>query len=179
MISVLISMGLAAGLWQAGLASNTWDTEIAHEQGIKAAWENNENILAQYGQKIAEAAQVPTMQAEDLGKLFQGALGARYGTDGSKAAMQWIQEQNPNLDQATYLQLQRMIEAGRNEFAAAQSRLIDRKRAYETELGSFWRGMWLRVAGYPKIDLAAYKAISTDRARGAFETGAEAPMKLR
>jgi hypothetical protein len=140
---------------------------------------NNENILAQYGQKIAEAAQVPKMQSQDLKDLFSGANAARYGADGSKAAMQWLKEQNPNLDQSTYVQLQRMIEAGRNEFTVSQTKLVDVRRQYETELGSFYRGFWLGVAGYPKKDLSKFDIVSTDRASEAFRTKKEAPLQLR
>lgn len=159
---------------------NAYNAGNAVEQALKAAKENNENILAQYGQKIQEAAQIPTMQRDDLLAIFTGAIQARYGADGSQAAFQWLQEQNPNLDQQTYVQLQRMIEAGRNDFTTGQTKMIDIKRGYETQLGSFWRGTWLKIAGYPKIDLAEYKIVSTGRAQDAFEKGVEdAPIKLR
>jgi hypothetical protein len=72
-----------------------------------------------------------------------------------------------------------MVEAGRIEFAAAQTKLVDQKRVYETALGSFWQGTWMTVAGYPKIDLAEYQIVSTTRADEAFKTGVEEPMQLR
>jgi len=157
------------------------------EQAIHSTYENNENILAQYGQKIAEAAQVPSIQRDDMIAVFSGAIESRYGADGSRAAMQWIQEQNPNLNQETYLQLMRLIEAGRNDFTRAQTRLTDFKRSYRTQLGSFWSGFWLSTAGYPKIAIGwpigstdDYPIISTDRASDAFRDGKESgPIKLR
>lgn len=159
---------------------SAYNTGNALEQQLKAAKENNENILAQYGQKIQEAAQIPSMQRDDLLAVFTGAIEARYGAEGSQAAFQWLQEQNPNLDQQTYVQLQRMIEAGRNDFTVGQTKMIDIKRGYETKLGSFWGGTWLKIAGYPKIDLADYKIVSTGRAKDAFEKGVEdSPIKLR
>jgi hypothetical protein len=58
--------------------------------------------------------------------------------------------------------------------------LIDAKRAYSTNLGYLWKGMWMRIAGYPKINLDDYKAITTDYAANAFKTGKETgPMQLR
>lgn len=141
------------------------------ENAIKAQYENMENILAQYGTKIKEAAQIPNMQVDGLRKLFSGALESRYGKNGSQATMQWIKEQNPNLDQTTYLKLQQLIEAGRNKFENAQTRFIDAKRSYKTNLDLFWSGMWLKFAGYPKIDLDKYKIISSSHAKKAFETG--------
>ena len=149
------------------------------ENQIVATFEDNKNVLAQYSNRIAEAAQIPAMQRDDLVAVVTAALDARYGEEGSKAMFQFIQEQNPNIDSSVYTQLQRMIEAGRIDFATAQTRLIDQKRVYETALGSFWQGMWMRVAGYPKINLDDYKIVTNARTEEAFKTGVEEPMKLR
>lgn len=150
------------------------------EQAIKATYANNENVLAQYGQKVVEASQVPEMARDDMMKIAREAIGSRYGEDGSKAVFQMLREQNPQVDPQLYRQIQQIIESGRDEFKNSQTRLIDQKRDYETALGSFWTGMWLRVAGYPKINLDDYKVISTDRAQDAFKKGKEsAPIQLR
>jgi hypothetical protein len=157
------------------------------EQGVVAAWENNENILSQYGQKLQEAASVTTILKQDVQDILSGAIEARYGANGSQATMQWIQEQNPTVTPEVYVKVQQIAEAGRNEFQNAQTRLIDAKRGYRTELGNFWSGLWLRVAGYPKINIGFpigaqddYEAITTTRASNAFETGREeGPIPLR
>lgn len=151
----------------------------AAEKEITAQYENMENILAQYGLKVKEAAQVPNMQTKALKELFTGALDARYGGDGSKAAFQWIQEQNPNLDQSTYKELQQIVVAGRNKFENAQTRFIDAKRTYETNLGYLWKGFWLGVAGYPKIDLSKFAIISSGHAKNAFETKIDEGIQLQ
>lgn len=148
------------------------------EMTIKAEYSNLENIRAQYGLKIAEAAQIPKMQTEDLTKLFAGTLAARYGSDGSKAAMQWIQEQNPTLDQSTYTRIQVMIEAGRDQFQNAQTKFVDVKRVYETNLGYLWSGFWLRAAGYPKINMADYVIISSSETKEIFRTKEDNGVKL-
>lgn len=158
---------------------SAYNTANRMERSIVATDENNRNILAQYGNRIAEAAQVPAMQRDDLTAVVTAALEGRYGEDGSRAVFQFIQEQNPQIDSTVYVQLQRMIEAGRIEFAAAQTKLVDQKRIYETSLGSFWQGTWMSVAGYPRIDLDEYQIVSTARADAAFETGIEEPMQLR
>lgn len=150
------------------------------ENEIKAIWENNQNILAQYTQKVQEAAQVPGMMKDDVKEVVSAALSGRYGPDGSKAVFQWIQEQNPTVDAGLYRKIQQIIEAGRDEFKVSQTRLIDAKRAYSTNLGYLWKGLWMRIAGYPKINLDDYKAITNDYATKAFETGKEnGPIKLR
>ena len=158
---------------------SAYNTGNRLERAIVATDENNRNLLAQYGNRIAEAAQIPAMQRDDMKEVIVAALEGRYGNDGAKAVFQAIQEQDPNIDSTVYVQLQRMIEAGRVEFAAAQTKLVDQKRIYETALGSFWQGTWMSIAGYPKIDLTEYQIVSTSRADEAFDTGVEEPMKLR
>lgn len=150
------------------------------EQSLKAVKENNRNILAQYGQKVLEVAQVPDMYKKDMVELVQTAIQARYGKNGSVATMQWLKEQNPSLDPEMYKQIQRVIEAGRTDFQNNQTRLVDVRRQYETAIGSFWQGMWLRLAGYPKVNLADFDIVSTDRADDAFKNKKEdGPIKLR
>lgn len=175
-LAVLIGLGAIA--FFSYVSANNYGVQM--EAQLKAKYDDNRNILAQYGQKINEMVQVPEMLKNDLREVTQAAIEGRYGENGSQAVFQWIQEQNPQLDSAVYLQVQRAIEAGRDEFRNGQTQMLDIKRSYETSLGFFWKGMWLRLAGFPKTDLDKYQIISTDRANRAFETGKEdAPLKLR
>lgn len=173
-IIVLGLVGLGGSYVSAYNYANSLENEIVF------AWENNENILAQYSQKIQEAAQITEMQRDDVARVLTGAIEARYGAEGSQATMQWIQEQNPNLDSTVYQQIMQIIEAGRNDFQMAQSMLIDKKRAYNTALGMLIQGSMMRVAGFPRIDLDDYQAITTSRAQDTFESGIEkGPINLR
>lgn len=150
------------------------------EKVVQAEYKNMENILAQYSLKVKEAAQVPEMKTDDLQKVMRDAMTGRYGDEGSKAAFQWIQENYPGqVDNALYTQIQQIMEAGRNKFENAQTKFIDTKRQYETNLGYLWKGTWLSIAGYPKINLADYKIISSGHAKKAFETGVDEAIKLR
>jgi hypothetical protein len=127
------------------------------------------------------------MQKDDVKDILSGAIEARYGGDGAKATFSWIQEQNPNVGPEVYVKIQQLVEAGRNEFKVAQTRLIDAKRQYRTELGYLWRGTLLGFAGYPKINVGYpigavddYAAITTSEASNVFESGEEAgPIQLR
>lgn len=144
------------------------------EKTIEATYDNNQNILAQYGQKVMEVGQVPDMMRDDVTKVTTAAIQGRYGSNGSKAVFQWIQEQNPQLDSKIYIQIQQIMEAGRNEFQAAQSKLIDQRRQYQTALDNVWGGLWMHMAGYPKVDLKTqFMPITTDRAADVFKSGKE------
>lgn len=179
---VLVILGvIVAGIVALALmVMSAYNTANVLENNIKGTYENNKNILAQYGQKVLEAAQVPEMARDDLMKVATAAMEGRYGADGSKAVFQAINEQNPTVDPQLYRQIQQIIEGGRNEFQNAQTRLIDQKKGYETALGSFPTGMFMRMVGYPKVNLADYKVITTDRTEQTFKNGKEdAPIRLR
>lgn len=186
---ILSATGILITIFIIGLVSyvSAYNYGNRAENEIVAAWENNENILAQYGQKITEAAQVTEMQRDDVAAILTGGLEARYGADGSQAMFQWLQEQNPNVGPEVYTKVQQLVEAGRNEFKVAQTRLVDSKRSYRTALGSLWQGrLWLNLAGYPTINVGFpngsqddYSVITTQRAGDAFESGVEEPIQLR
>lgn len=149
------------------------------EKQIEAEWTNNKNVLAQYTIKIQEVVQVNDMYKDDLKEVITAALQARYGSDGSKAMFQWIQEHAINFDSGLYTKVQQLIEGGRNKFENSQTKLIDTKRQYETELGSFWRGIWLRVSGYPKVNLDKFNIVTTSSVEQIFSTSNDEPLILR
>lgn len=150
------------------------------EQDLTASQTQAKNVLAEYGQKVQEAVQVPKMYADSLTKLAQATIQGRYGASGSQATVQMLREAKLTLDPKAFQQVQQIIEGGRDNFQAAQTRQIDLLRQYRTALGSFYQGFWLRVAGYPKVDLKSFDIVSTDYADEAFKTHKESgPLKLQ
>lgn len=179
---LLASLVLIAGIALACFTSyvSAYNFANASENQLKAVQTDNRNIFAQYGQKVMEVAQVPEMYANDVQRVTEAAIQGRYGKEGSQAMFQMLTEQNPSLDPKLYSSIQQIIEAGRNNFENGQRRQIDIRRQYETALGSFWQGMWLRFAGYPKIKLSDFDIVSTDRADEAFKNKKEdGPIQLR
>lgn len=173
---VLVIVALVA--FGSYVSANNYGVQI--EAQLKAELQNNKNLLSQGQQKVLEVAQVPEMYAADLQKIVEAAIQGRYGQNGSQATMQWLQEQNPNLDSALYAKIQQVIEAYRDEFKNGQTKMIDVKRSYETNLGYFWKGLWLRIAGFPKLNLDEFKPITTDRVEDTYQKGKESgPLKLR
>ena len=180
-IALLIVLGafvLGAGIALAAYVSAANYGNVAENQ-LTAQWENNKNILGQYTLKVQEAASVPEMYKNDLTEVMTKAMSAKYGADGSKAVFQWLKDANIPFDSTLYTKIQQIVEAGRNEFQTAQTVLIDTKRTYKDNLGFVWRGFWLKLAGYPKIDLEKFKAVVAADTEQAFTTGVQAPVKLR
>lgn len=159
---------------------------VEAETRLEAKFENNKNVLGQYTLKIGEMAQVPEIARDDLKEVLQATFEGRYGKEGvsrgsdpTKQTFQWLQEQNPNLNPELYNRLQQTMEAGRNEFKISQTELLDEKRAYQTNLGYVWKGFWLKMAGYPKMDLSKIKVVVAGDTQQKFETGVDAGIKLR
>ncbi len=92
--------------------------------------------MEKYGSMVTEALSV--------------AVTGRYGKNGSQAAMQWIQEQNPTIDIKIMDKLQTVIEAGYKKFESAQRTKIDKLRIYDDTLGSFPTNMLAGLFGFPK-----------------------------
>ena len=149
------------------------------ENALQTKLDDNRQMLGKHSTQIGEMAQVNDMYKDDLKEVYTAAVEGRYGENGSGAVMQWIQEQNPNMDSTLYVRLSQKIEANRDEFANAQRALLDQKRAYQNALDVFWSGLWLKLAGYPKINLDDIKVVNSTHSNKAFETGVDDGVQLR
>ena len=56
--------------------------------------------------------------------------------------------------------------------------LISKVQSYELALGYFWSGLWLNIAGYPKIDLAQYKPIISGHTDEVYTKGIDTGIKF-
>lgn len=150
------------------------------EARLDAIVQDNENVYSTMAASIAEIANVAEESVKQQRQYLTDALAARYGSDGSQALFQWLQEQNPALNIAIYEKIAQVIESKRNEFQSAQTRMIDVKRQYVTSLGSPIYGLFLKAAGYPKVNVGYprgtaddYQAVVNQQAREAFDTGVD------
>jgi len=156
------------------------------EVSIDKEYENLQNILSKYTNLIAEAAQVPTMMKDDMKDVMTSVMVARQGPSGSKAMFQWFKEHQINLSPELYINIQDMMKAGRQEFQNSQTRFIDVKAVYVTNLGYLWKGMWLKMADYPQINVGYprgtvddYPIVKSAAAVASFATGIDSVIKLR
>lgn len=147
----------------ANLGAETENTLITKQ-------DDNKNVMASYSTKIKEIAQAAKLGVDAQTNLIKIANEARYGEGSSKAVMQWIQEQNPNIDTTLYQKLQQVIDAERTRFANEQTTMLDIRRTYKVMLDKPYSGFWLNVAGYPKINFKDFDVVINDYTETAYQT---------
>jgi hypothetical protein len=151
------------------------------EAGIVASYNQSENVLGQLAPKLKEALGVTSIQTDALEKIIKGANESRYGSDGSKATVQWIKEQNPTLDQSGYSRVISMIESGRNDFAREQKMKTDRIRDYRTMTSSMPGKFFYTMLGFPTPGFfdKYEKNVVSSHADNAFKTGIDDGVNLK
>lgn len=171
-VAVLAIAGIMAVLALVGFGSYVSASNYGNrmERQLEAKYADNENVLSSGYQQLKGVAGVTKMATDDNIAVFKAAIQGRYGANGSQAVFQMLKEQNPQIDPQLYRKVQQVVESTQREFQVSQTQMLDVKRSYETELGSFWKGMWMGFAGYPKIDLKKFVIISSEGASEAFRT---------
>lgn len=163
-----------------GAAISYFNDFARTEQTVKKFNKDSENHLSNYTLKVQETAQVPDMYKAGLKEVIRDTFQGRYGQDGSKAVMQWIQEQNIQFDSSLYKEIQVVISAGRDEFRISQTKKLDACAIYETKLAQFPGSLVASIFGYPRIDLdKTCQVVSDSRTQAAFDSGVQTPINFK
>lgn len=152
---------------------------VRQENGLQAQYDDNRNDYDAMFKSFQEAAQVPEMYKNDLREVYDGAIKARYGAEGSKALFQFIKEHNPNFSDKLYTNLQSLIEARRTQFEAHQTSLLDKKRVYLDTIGTFPNSLVAGLMGFPRIDLKKIDIVTSGDTEKAFDTKQADSIRLR
>ena len=92
-----------------------------------------EDILSQYkkietdydkkSRIILQQAGIAKKFTSEFRGIYKDMMTSRYGSEGSKAAFQWIKEQNPQLSDALYAKLMTTVEAQHTAFSRKQEKV--------------------------------------------------------
>lgn len=160
--------------------TSMYNSAVTMENDVTRVGQDSQTELSKHVMKIRELAQVPEIYIDGLTKVTRESMQGRYGEDGSKAVMQWIQEQNLQVDSNVYLNIQAEISAGRNAFTQSQQRMNEVCRNYKNMLDYLFTGNVVRVMGFPRIDLATVcRPVTDGHTAEAFATGMQQPVNLR
>jgi hypothetical protein len=169
---------LVTGVSVVGSAVGVYNDCVNQENGLTAQYKQDQNNYDSLYKKVTETAGVTDKYAQDFKNIYDGVMKGRYGDNGSHAMFQMLKEQNPQLDVGVYKQLQQVIEAGRESFAAEQKTLLDKKRIYENTLNRIPGGLFAKAMGFPKIDLAKIDIVTSDRVEKAFDSKKDQPFNV-
>lgn len=131
MTRILIALALGAFVLVGGATCAGWSwysTGVQLQEGALAQYRDNQNRYDAFWKTVRETAQIPAQYKDDFKDLLVAETSAKFGEGGSKAAFQWFQERSIQLSPELYAQVQRAIEAGRNDFKVSQTTLLDKQR---------------------------------------------------
>lgn len=173
----LFTIAILASIALFGSYVSNHNKAVRYEADIEKLQESSKNTLSSYTLKLKEAAKVPDKYVADLRGIVEATFQGRYGEDGSKAAFQWIKEQNIPMDSSMYVKLQTIIDSGRNEFKLSQDKKLELCASYETIRNNFFQGMMISFAGFPKKDVVGMCKIIIDQTtKDKFESGVDAEV---
>ncbi len=163
---VIVAGCLAILLFGLLLGTTGWYNDaVSLEETVKAQYNDNRNQYDNFWKKVKEVAQVPEQYKEDFKDLLVSETEAKYGKEGSQASFQWLQDRNINFSEKMYLNVQSVIESGRNDFKQGQTALLDKQRKYSVHLKTFFARMlagWYDMPHVLSGELAPVKDLDGD-----------------
>lgn len=188
---ILMGLGISGAILGMAILlciTNWFDGAVAAENGVKAQWKSNQNTYDAFWKKVQEVAQVPSQYKDDFKELLVAETQAKYGSEGSKATLQWLKDRNINFDASMYRKIQDVIESGRDDFKRSQDMLTDRQRVYANRIEGMWGRILASSEGFPrevkgdaappkdldgdgKLTVLDYPIVTSARTKKAFQTG--------
>ena len=143
------------------------------EVKAKAAQLDNTNVLDNTRKAIREAAAVSSTEVEALEKIIIGYADARGsnkgGGDNNVVSIGMVREAVPSITSIeTLAKLQNIVVAGRKDWQAAQTRLIEIQRQGNEMLAVFPSNVILGFMGKQPVEIVVVTSSETE---GNFKTG--------
>jgi hypothetical protein len=172
-IITLVSVGLVISLGVIGFMLNVSynNQTVAIETQKDAVQKDNANIYDMVWKTIQQKAAITDKYQKDFRSIYVDIMKARY--DGKDAMFLWIKEQNPNFSADMYKDLSHSIEALREKFRVAQSKLIDIKREHDKLRLTFPSSLFVGDRGVMEINI-----ITSTKTKAVFTSGIDDDVDL-
>ena len=168
-----------------GLVISKRNAFVRIENNIHIAYEESKNVHSNYVLRIQEMAQVPKMATKQLSEVIKASNQGRYGNDGSKAVFQFLKEQNPNIPDSLYTNIQKEVTGGRRDFEAKITRVNDNKGVAYNMLDDTVGGFILKdILGMPRKNIGYdggpddYKVIMSEQSVETYKTGVDKGVNM-
>lgn len=174
-----------ASLITVGLVVSKRNGFVRVENNITTAYDESKNVHSNYVLRIQEMAQVPKMATKQLAELVKASNEGRYGADGSKAVFQFLKEQNPNIPDSLFTNIQKEMVGGRLDFQSKITRVIDNKKVAYNMLDDTIGGFILKdILGMPRRNIGYdggkddYPVIMSESSVETFKTGVDKGVNI-
>lgn len=172
LVAILILILVAGGMFGAQVVAVA-NQEVEVRNAVLAKERDNRSEYDALWKTIEQSAQVTEDQKRALIEIFVAHAEARGGSD--QAIAGWLSESVPQVETATYRNLQNIIAGSRDRFAMRQRELLDLKRQHDVLMESFPTGLILSQLGRPRLDVTV---ITSERTDDVFKTGKDDRLSL-
>lgn len=165
-----ISVFIVAGIFFlsiVGYLISTLNFETRLSNRIETKMLDNQSEHDNMWKKIASVAEVTDKQREALASIFVEHANAR-NNNFQNSLTAWITESVPNVDTATFNNLQNIITSSRDAWTQRQKELLDLSRAHNDLLEQFPSGIILSIFGREKVTITI---ITSSKTENVFKTG--------
>ncbi len=180
-----LSLILVSCLIFGGMVISKRNAFVRIENNIVTSYDESKNVHSNYVLRIQEMAQVPKMATKQLSEIIKASNEGRYGADGSKAVFQFLKEQNPNIDQSLFTNIQKEMVGGRLDFQSKITRVIDNKKVAYNMLDDTVGGFILKdILGMPRKNIGYdggkddYPVIMSETSVETFKTGVDKGVNI-
>lgn len=180
-----LSLILVGCLIFGGMVISKRNSFVRVENNITTAYDESKNVHSNYVLRIQEMAQVPKMATKQLAELVKASNEGRYGADGSKAVFQFLKEQNPNIPDSLFTNIQKEMVGGRLDFQSKITRVIDNKKVAYNMLDDTIGGFILKdILGMPRRNIGYdggkddYPVIMSESSVETFKTGVDKGVNI-
>lgn len=166
---IILGILLLAGLWAVGV----YNGFVAAEQTVKARYKASQASLTNAVNTLKTMGVTTQKYIDVFTNALKIAIEGRYGQGGSKAVVQFLQEQNPTMPTEVMTKLQDATEEVYADFYASNVATVDADRAYMTSVKSFPANLVASIFKFPTFEYtnAGYdKVIMTAESETAFQT---------
>lgn len=167
-LGVVLFVGIIFGTSLIGFKNDC----VTFNKTIEAQVSDMKAKYNEYFLKVQEVSKVPTEQMAQLQKFYEIMIKGRE-TDGAMFKM--ITESNPSINQDTYVQIQRIIAAGRADIYQIQKTHIDTVREYNTFIAMFPNSIFAGFFGFKSV---IPTVPVSDSVKTIFETGTDKEIEL-
>jgi hypothetical protein len=168
-----------------GLVISKRNAFVRIENNIVIGYDESKNVHSNYVLRIQEMAQVPKMATKQLSEVIKASNEGRYGADGSKAVFQFLKEQNPNIPDSLYTNIQKEVVGGRLDFQSKITRVNDNKKVAYNMLDDTVGGFILKdILGMPRKNIGYdggkddYPVIMSETSVETFKTGVDKGVNM-